>query len=90
MRQPDGTVCYDPKGKINGRGAYVCPANECITQAQRQKRLERSLRASTVSADVFEALLAVAAASGVTDLVPPMQMNAVVPQQRITDKENKV
>jgi predicted RNA-binding protein YlxR (DUF448 family) len=30
VRAPDGTVAYDPTGKANGRGAYVCRDETCI------------------------------------------------------------
>ena len=29
---PEGDVVYDPSGKMAGRGAYLCPNEECITQ----------------------------------------------------------
>jgi hypothetical protein len=55
IRQPDGVVAFDPTGKSNGRGAYVCASVVCIAQAQKQKKLDRSLKA-VVPADVFESL----------------------------------
>lgn len=61
VRPPDGPVRYDPSGKANGRGAYVCASEACIAAARKQKRLERSLK-TEVPPEVFEALLA---------LVPP-------------------
>lgn len=57
VRQPDGAVGYDPTGKSNGRGAYVCAREECIAAARKQKRLDRSLKAA-VPPTVFEDLLA--------------------------------
>jgi predicted RNA-binding protein YlxR (DUF448 family) len=33
VRAPDGTVAYDPSGKANGRGAYVCRDEACIAGA---------------------------------------------------------
>jgi len=33
VRAPDGTVAYDPTGKANGRGAYICRDEACITSA---------------------------------------------------------
>jgi uncharacterized protein len=33
VRAPDGTVAYDPTGKANGRGAYVCHDEICIAGA---------------------------------------------------------
>ena len=43
VRGTDGTVCLDFGGKMNGRGAYICPSVECLKQAQKAKSLERSL-----------------------------------------------
>ena len=43
VRQTDGTVCLDFGGKLNGRGAYICPNPECLKKAQKAKSLERSL-----------------------------------------------
>lgn len=57
VRTPDGPVAYDPTGKANGRGAYVCAAEECIRSAMKRKALDRSLKA-TVQPDLFDVLLA--------------------------------
>ena len=43
VRGTDGTVSLDFGGKVNGRGAYICPDTECLKKAQRSKALERSL-----------------------------------------------
>lgn len=61
VRQPDGSVLYDPKGKLSGRGAYICASASCIALARKQKRLERSLKVSGVSEELFNALSAQAA-----------------------------
>lgn len=50
-----GSIEFDPTGKKPGRGAYVCPAVECLTIAQKKKRLEKSLQV-TISDTVFEDL----------------------------------
>ena len=64
VRLPDGAgVALDATGKQSGRGAYVCPTEACITQALKQKKLERSLKTpipETVAA-ALRALLAAAA-----------------------------
>lgn len=56
VRQPDGAIRYDPKGKLAGRGAYVCASAQCIAQARKQKKLERSLKVSSVPEELFDAL----------------------------------
>ncbi len=43
VRGTDGTVSLDFGGKLNGRGAYVCPNVQCLQKAQKAKSLERSL-----------------------------------------------
>jgi len=43
VRRTDGVVSLDFSGKLNGRGAYICPDPECLKKAQKSKSLERSL-----------------------------------------------
>lgn len=45
----------DPTGKKNGRGAYLCPAQECWHLAQRKRALHHAL-AVTVTPDNWQAL----------------------------------
>ena len=58
VRLTDGVVQYDAKGKVSGRGAYVCARKECILTARKQKKLERSLKVSLIPDLLFEELLA--------------------------------
>jgi len=43
VRSPEGHVGLDFGGKMNGRGAYLCPDPECLKKAIRSKALDRSL-----------------------------------------------
>ena len=43
VRTPEGNVQLDFSGKLNGRGAYICPKAECLKKAQKAKALDRSL-----------------------------------------------
>ena len=43
VRTTEGEVRLDFSGKLNGRGAYVCPDPECLQKARKSKALERSL-----------------------------------------------
>ena len=43
VRGTDGVVSLDFGGKLNGRGAYICPDPQCLKKAQKAKSLERSL-----------------------------------------------
>ena len=55
VRATDGQVRLDFGGKMNGRGAYICPNAECLKKAQRAKALERSLEV-TIPDEVYERL----------------------------------
>ena len=43
VRTPEGAVCLDFSGKLNGRGSYLCPDPECLKKARKAKSLDRSL-----------------------------------------------
>jgi predicted RNA-binding protein YlxR (DUF448 family) len=43
VRGTDGEVSLDFSGKLNGRGAYVCPDPECLKKARKTTALERCL-----------------------------------------------
>ena len=43
VRTTEGTVSLDFSGKLNGRGAYVCPDMECLRKARKSRSLERCL-----------------------------------------------
>ncbi len=45
----------DATGKQNGRGAYICPAKECLNQAMKNKGLERSFK-QAIPKEVYEQL----------------------------------
>ena len=55
VRKTDGEVSLDFGGKMNGRGAYLCPDPECLKKAQKAKSLERSLEVP-IPEEVFERL----------------------------------
>ena len=46
VRTPEGDIQLDFKGKMNGRGAYLCKDPECLTKAGKNKGLERALSLS--------------------------------------------
>lgn len=43
VRTPEGEVCLDFRGKMNGRGAYICRSIECLRKARKSRRIERNL-----------------------------------------------
>ena len=55
VRGTDGTVSLDFGGKMNGRGAYICPNPDCLKKAQRSKSLERSLE-TPIPEEVYDRL----------------------------------
>jgi len=55
VRNDEGEFSLDFTGKKPGRGAYVCPAVECLEKAQKSRGLERSFK-SAVPQDVYLSL----------------------------------
>ena len=56
VRGTDGNVSLDFSGKLNGRGAYLCPDPQCLKKAQKAKSLERSLEVP-IPQEVYDRLL---------------------------------
>lgn len=46
VKTPEDDITLDFKGKMNGRGAYICKKAECLERALKNKGLERSLKVS--------------------------------------------
>ena len=42
VRSPEGAVSLDFKGRLPGRGAYICPKPECLKKAIKAKAMERA------------------------------------------------
>ena len=55
VRATDGQVHLDFSGKMNGRGAYICPDPECLKKARKTKALDRSLEVP-IPEEVYERL----------------------------------
>ena len=55
VKPQDGEAHIDFRGKAPGRGAYICPSEECFARARKTRALERALEAS-ISPEVFDAL----------------------------------
>lgn len=43
VRTPEGEVHLDFRGKMNGRGAYICHDPECLKKARKSRRIDRNL-----------------------------------------------
>ena len=55
VRCPDGQVRLVFGGKMNGRGAYICPDAECLKKVRKSKALDRSLEVP-IPDEVYERL----------------------------------
>ena len=45
VRSPEGELSLDFRGKLPGRGAYVCPDPACLAKVRKSKALERAFSA---------------------------------------------
>ena len=43
VRTTEGTVVVDRSGRLNGRGAYICPNIDCFEKAIKTKAIDRAL-----------------------------------------------
>ena len=55
VRSKEGKISLDVTGKKNGIRAYICPDPECLKQAFKKKRLDRSFKMA-VPESVYETL----------------------------------
>ncbi len=55
VRTPDGQLLLDGRGKVSGRGAYVCHDAACLKKARKSKALERALE-TPIPESVYDAL----------------------------------
>ena len=61
VRASDGSIRFDERGNIPGRGAYVC-SKSCFDKAYRGGKLQRALRAPLSQEDAERAGLQIEAA----------------------------
>src|SRR5699024_7766219 len=55
VRSPEGNISLDFKGKMPGRGAYVCPDPACLKKARKSRALERAFD-TAIPAEVYDQL----------------------------------
>ncbi|MBO5247324.1 MAG: YlxR family protein [Eubacterium sp.] len=55
IKTPENELLLDKTGRKNGRGAYICPQEECLQKAVKSKGLERSLKMQ-IPSEVYESL----------------------------------
>ena len=52
VKTPEGEIKIDSRGKMNGRGAYICKNAECLKKAHKQKRIERTFK-TQISDEIY-------------------------------------
>ena len=55
VKSPDGELSLDSKGKMPGRGAYVCEDALCLKKARKSHGLERALDVS-IPPEIYDKL----------------------------------
>lgn len=55
VKSPEGKISLDFKGKMPGRGAYVCTDCACLKKARKSKALERAFSAQ-IPDEIYEEL----------------------------------
>ncbi len=55
VRSPEGDISLDFRGKLPGRGAYVCPNEDCLKRARKSRALERAF-STQIPPEVYDAL----------------------------------
>lgn len=55
VKTPEDMILIDITGKKAGRGAYVCPMDECLQLAIKSKGLEKSLK-TKISLEIYAKL----------------------------------
>ena len=55
IRTQEGELLLDKTGRKNGRGAYVCPTEDCLQKAIRSRGLERSFKMQ-IPKEMYETL----------------------------------
>lgn len=56
VRTPEGAICVDDKGKINGHGAYLSKSKEAIEIAKKKKVLDKKLEVP-IPNEIYEELI---------------------------------
>jgi len=55
VRPPEGEISLDFRGRMPGRGAYLCPDAACLKKARKARALERAFSAA-IPPEVYDAL----------------------------------
>ena len=55
VRDPEGGISLDFKGKKSGRGAYICRDVKCLRKARKSHRIDRDLECN-IPEEVYDAM----------------------------------
>ena len=55
VRDPEGNISLDFKGKKSGRGAYLCRDVKCLKKARKSHRIDKDLEC-TIPDEVYDAM----------------------------------
>ena len=55
VRDPEGGISLDFKGKKSGRGAYICRDVKCLKKARKSHRIDRDLEC-VIPDEVYDAM----------------------------------
>ena len=55
IKTAEGEILLDATGRKNGRGAYLCPSEECLKKAIKNKGLERSFKMA-IPKEIYDSL----------------------------------
>lgn len=55
VRRHDGEILVDPRGKLDGRGCYICKDAQCFAAAKKMRKLERAFSCK-VDGSVYDEL----------------------------------
>ena len=55
VRDPEGDISLDFRGKKSGRGAYICRDVKCLRKARKSHRIDKDLEC-TIPDEVYDAM----------------------------------
>ena len=55
VRDPEGGISLDFRGKKSGRGAYICHDVKCLRKARKSRRIDRNLECE-IPEEVYDAM----------------------------------
>ncbi len=55
VKTAEGEIKLDSTGRLNGRGAYICKAEECLVKAEKSNALSRAFE-TKVDGEIYRRL----------------------------------